>query len=839
MRQFTVGGMSCAACSSRVERAVSALDGVESCAVNLLTSSMTVDGALSDEEIIKAVEKAGYTASVNGSQKKAQPSTDSIGTGETQKLVKRLAASAVALIILMYFSMGHMLGLPFPSRLSANPAVIGLIQLLLSGSILVINQKFFISGFRAALLRAPNMDTLVALGSAVSFGYSIYILFLMLIYPDDAASHLHGLYFESAAMILVLITVGKMLESIAKGRTTNAIKSLMRLSPRTATVLRDGKETEIATEDVIVGDIFIVRPGGSLPADGEVIDGESAVDESMLTGESIPSEKSIGARVYAGTSNRSGYLKCRATSVGEQTTISGIIKMVEDASSTKAPIAKIADKISGIFVPFVLAVAAVSTVIWLILGASAGFALARGISVLVISCPCALGLATPVAIMVGSGVGARRGILFKNATALESCGRIKNIVLDKTGTITEGHPRVTKITAFGISEDELTALAASAEYASEHPLAKAVCEYARQRGISAPEAENFESLTGGGVRANVGEDVIVGGSLKFIESKIPVSPDALKIYEAYASSGNTPILFAKNNSLVGIIAVRDTVKPDSKTAISDMKRMGISVTMLTGDNELSARAIAAEVGAAEVIAGVLPSGKEAVVRELSEKGAVMMVGDGVNDAPALTRADVGVAIGNGTDIAIDSADVVLTGSSLSDAVRAVKLGRGVLRNIKQNLFWAFCYNIIGIPLAAGVFIKPFGWKLNPMFGAAAMSLSSFLVVMNALRLNLLPLGVKSENVKPRNTPPNIMTEKAYDRSFAVSGMMCPHCEARVRTAAEGVTGVERAEANCSDGSLMVACVQTVNDSDIILAVESAGYKITSNPTPCRENCKNI
>ncbi len=833
MRKFTVGGMSCAACSARVEKAVSSLDGVDSCAVNLLTGTMAVEGTLTDGEIISAVERAGYTAAAVGGEKivKSQEMSEKSGNSEVRGLIKRLAVSALVLLVLMYFSMGNMLSLPLPSALSENPTVLALIQLLLSATVLVINQKFFISGTRAAFLCAPNMDTLVALGSAAAFGYSVYVLFLMLLHPLSAHSHLHGLYFESAAMILVLITVGKLLESIAKGKTTNAIKSLIKLSPRTATVLRDGVETVVPTDEVLVGDVFLVRPGDSIPVDGEVLDGESAIDESMLTGESIPSDKSVGDKVFAGTSNKSGFLKCRATSVGEGTAIANIIKMVSDAAATKAPIARLADKVSGVFVPFVLAVAAIVTVIWAALGYGAGFAIERGISVLVISCPCALGLATPVAIMVGSGVGAKRGILFKNATALETAGKVKNIVLDKTGTITEGHPRVTKTAVFGVETAELLRFAAALEHGSEHPLARAVCEYAEEQGINAPEAENFKSFAGGGVSAYVCGSELFGGSLKFISERAEIPDKAFECYKAYASEGNTPALFAKDGSLIGIIAIRDSVKSDSRAAIAEMRRMGISVTMLTGDNELSARAIASEVGVDNVISGVLPEGKEQAVRELQKSGTVMMVGDGVNDAPALTRADVGVAIGCGTDVAIDSADVVLTGNSLSDALRAVKLGRRVLLNIKENLFWAFCYNIIGVPLAAGAFISALGWELSPMFGAAAMSISSFLVVMNALRLNLVRLDFGGSN--PLQAEEKIGKEREIDeklneeeRSYTVTGMMCSHCEARVVSAVSAIKGVNTASANHEKESLTVFCSPSLDDEEIINTVESEGYKIS-------------
>ncbi len=746
--------MSCAACSARVEKTVKGLDGVESCSVNLLTASMCVEGDVSDDVIVAAVKKAGYSARPKGAEKRKDDG-DALRDMETPRLIKRLAASVGFLLVLMYFSMGHMLGFPLPDALEANPAAQGLIQLLLSTALLVINQKFFVSGTRALLLRAPNMDTLVALGSAASYIYSVWGLFSMILHPQRAGEYLHELYFESAAMILVLITVGKTLEALAKGKTTNAINALMKLSPPTATVIRNGKEAVIPTDEVRVGDIFIIRPGDSIPVDGEVIEGESAVDESALTGESIPAEKAVGSRVFASTSNRSGFLKCSASSVGEGTAIAGIIKMVSEASATKAPIAKIADKVSGVFVPFVMLAAAVCAAVWLAVGESVGFALARAISVLVVSCPCALGLATPVAIMVGSGVGAKNGMLFKNATALEVSGKVRNIVLDKTGTITEGRPRVTEMTAFSLSEQELLRYAAAVEEGSEHPLSVAVKEHALLCGVDVPRSQSFTAYAGGGVCAEVDGETVIGGSLKFVGERVNVDAEARAVYEGYAKEGKTPLLFSKGDRLIGIIAVRDAVKPDSPKAIEDMKRLGIKVTMLTGDNEMSASAIAAECGVDAVIAGVMPDGKERVVRELSREGAVMMVGDGINDAPALVRADVGVAIGRGTDIAIDSADVVLTGSHLSDVVGAVRLGRAVMRNIKQNLFWAFCYNIVGIPLAAGAFISLFGWKMTPMFGAAAMSLSSFIVVMNALRLNLLRIG----RTEKKNAPAEATAEQ--------------------------------------------------------------------------------
>ena len=732
-KEFKVGGMSCAVCSARVEKTVSLLEGVTFCSVNLLTASMTVDGMVSDEEIISAVKAAGYSAKLKSG--KPQDEEGDTHNLQTRKLLWRLISSVLLLICLMYFSMGHMLGLPLPGFLDKSALLQGIIQFVFSAAVLIINCRFFINGTRAIIKLSPNMDTLVALGSAVSFGYSVVGLFMIAYNPGQAFEYLHNLYFESAAMILALITVGKMLESLAKGRATNAIKSLMSLSPKTATVIREGNEVTIPADEVKIGDILTVRPGESFAVDAEIIEGESAVDESMLTGESLPIDKKTGDKVYAATVNRSGFLKCRATSVGEGTAIAAIIKMVSDAAATKAPIAKIADKVSGVFVPIVLGIAALTTVLWLIFDGGVGFALARGISVLVISCPCALGLATPVAIMVGSGVGAKNGILFKNATALETSARVKHIVLDKTGTVTEGHPRVTKIVPIDISDKDFLTLALTLEDKSEHPLARAVVVYAKEQGISPLAAVGFKSHSGRGVSATVNGCEAFAGNVDFISSKIQIPQDIQKIYLDLSADGNTPILFAKSTDVVGIIALKDRVKGDSKAAVMQMQKMGLKVTLLTGDNELCAGRVAAEVGITDLKAGVLPDGKEAVIKQLSLDGAVMMVGDGINDAPALARADVGVAIGQGTDVAIDSADVVLKNSSLSDAVSAVSLGRAVLRNIKQNLFWAFIYNIVGIPLAAGAFIPLLGWELNPMFGAAAMSLSSFFVVMNALRLN--------------------------------------------------------------------------------------------------------
>ncbi len=837
MRKFKVGGMSCAACSSRVERAVSSIDGVDACSVNLLTSTMTVEGVASDKDVISAVVRAGYTAELDAPTREETPkNTVTDEKGETKRIVVRLCISAAILLVLMYFSMGHMLSLPLPGALESSAVAQGLIQLMLSLSVLVINQRFFISGTQAFLRLSPNMDTLVALGSAASFIYSTILLFKMILEPESSGDYLHALYFESAAMILVLITVGKLLEACAKGQATNAIKSLINLSPKTATVIRDGVTLTLPVGEVRVGDVFTVKPGESVAVDGEVIDGESAVDESTLTGESLPVEKACGSQVYAATVNTSGFLKCRATSVGDKTVIAKIIKMVTDASATKAPIAKIADKVSGFFVPFVLGVALLATLIWLAVGREWAFSLMRGVSVLVISCPCALGLATPVAIMVGSSVGAKRGILFKNATAIEVSGKIKNIVLDKTGTITEGHPRVTKMTAFDISEDELIAIAASLESKSEHPLAVAVCEYAEELNIPILDAKSFEAVAGGGVRAEISGEAIIGGSKRFISEYAPWTERAESVYKAYASEGKTPLIFARNAQILGIIAVSDRVKPDSGQAILEMKRMGIKATMLTGDNELSARSIADEVGVDAVRAGVLPDGKEQAIRELSEAGAVMMVGDGINDAPALTRADVGVAIGRGTDIAIESADVVLMNSSLCDVVSAVKLSRRVIRNIKQNLFWAFCYNIIGIPLAAGAFVNLFGWELNPMFGAAAMSISSVLVVSNALRLNFVRLGVKKQTtptpVLNKQEKSDLASEDEVtsdeERVFSVEGMMCEHCEARVKSVVEAIGGVYTAAASYKEGRVVVRANPNLQNEEIVKAITEAGYKAQTN-----------
>jgi len=826
MTRFKVGGMSCAACSARVEKAVRAVSGVDSCSVNLLTGTMSVDGDVGRDAVIAAVVAAGYTAEpLDRDKNKIQKDDAPLRDTETPKLIKRLLVSLIFLSLLMYVAMGHMLGAPLPTKLEESPMALGLLQMLLSASVLIINQKYFISGLKAVLKRAPNMDTLVALGSFVSFAWSVFCLFAMALYPTSASKYLHELYFESAAMILVLITVGKTLESKAKGKTTDAIRALMTLSPKIAIVIRDGEEVEIPADDVKIGDIFIVRPGSSIPVDGEVIEGESAVDESALTGESVPSEKSAGALVFAATVNRSGFLKCKATSVGEGTAISGIIKMVSEASATKAPIAKIADKVSGVFVPFVISVSVVTLIIWLALSAELGFALARAISVLVISCPCALGLATPVAIMVGSGVGAKRGILFKNAASLEASGRVTHILLDKTGTVTEGRPRVEKIITLGCNETEILPYIGAVEEKSEHPLGIAVFEYVKEQITELPSSESFEAIVGGGVRARINDSLVEGGSMRYISSVYTLSDDVKSIYEKMAEDGETPLLFVKDGTIVAIVAVKDTIKHDSAEAISEMRRMGLKVTLLTGDNETTARSVAKKAQIDEVISGVLPDGKAQVVDKLSQCGKVMMIGDGINDAPALVRADVGVAIGAGTDVAIDSADVVLMRSTLMDAVRAVKLGRCVLRNIKQNLFWAFCYNIIGIPLAAGAFIAAFGWELNPMFGAAAMSISSFAVVMNALRINFIRLDRTVKKKKSDVCVENNTDNDLNEYTLKVNGMMCSHCEARVKEAVLSLDGALDATADHKRGIVTVFANATLVKKDIVEAIKKAGYKV--------------
>lgn len=833
MTQYNVTGMSCAACSARVEKAVSKVPGVTSCSVSLLTNSMGVEGTASDKAIISAVQKAGYGASKKGGSKAAESADESaLRDTETPKLKKRLFWSVGFLIILMYFSMGHMMwGWPLPSFYNSNHVAMGLTQLLLTVIIMVINQKFFISGFKSLWHRAPNMDTLVALGSTAAFVYSTYALFMM----TDAQTrgdmqavntYMMDFYFESAAMILTLITVGKTLEARSKGKTTDALKSLMKLAPKSAVILKDGEEKTVPIDTVQKDDIFLVRPGESIPADGVIIEGESAVDESALTGESIPLDKATGDKVSAATVNRSGFLKCRAIHVGEDTTLSQIIKMVSDAAATKAPIAKIADKVSGIFVPTVIIIAVITTVIWLLLGYGVGYALARGISVLVISCPCALGLATPVAIMVGSGLGAKNGILFKTAASLEETGRIQIVALDKTGTITKGEPRVTDIIPNGeTTENELLKAAASLEKKSEHPLAKAVISYAESKNIICDDVSIFKALPGNGLSGTVNGKNIFAGNLNFIKTKAEISPGIKEIAERLSGDGKTPLFFALDGKLLGIIAVADVIKDDSPKAVKELRNMGIRVVMLTGDNERTANAIGKSAGVDEVIAGVLPSGKEEAIKKLKKLGKVAMVGDGINDAPALTRADIGLAIGAGTDVAIDAADVVLMKSRLSDVPAAIRLSRATLRNIHENLFWAFFYNTIGIPIAAGVFI-PLGLTLNPMLGAAAMSLSSFCVVTNALRLNLFKLRDASHDHKIKKHLKNLTEEsKAMEKTIKIEGMMCGHCEAAVKKALEELPEVESAEVSHVSGTAKVTLKGEIDNDVLKKAVEDKDYKV--------------
>ena len=805
MKQYSVTGMSCAACSARVEKAVSALPGVSDCAVNLLTNSMEVEGTATAEEIVKAVQEAGYGAAPKEGDTSAPAPVKEVD--ESRPLRHRLIASLVFLVILMYISMGHMMGLPLPAFWAHNPLANGLTQLLLTAAVMVINQRFFIRGFQGLLHRAPNMDTLVALGAAAAFGYSTYALFAMTAAAQPMA-WLHEFYFESAAMILTLITVGKLLEARSKGRTTDALKSLMRLAPQTATLRREGAEVTVPIATVKRGDIFVVRPGESIPVDGIVLEGGGAVDESALTGESVPVDKAVGDSVSAATINRSGFLVCEATRVGEDTTLSQIIKMVSDAAASKAPIAKVADRVSGIFVPVVLAVALVTTLAWLVAGQTVGFALARGISVLVISCPCALGLATPVAIMVGSGVGAKGGILFKTAAALEAAGRIRTVVLDKTGTITAGTPAVTDcVPADDVSEEELLTAAYALEKKSEHPLAGAIVKVAEERGLSAEDVTEFEVLPGHGLVGALNGQALVGGNAAFVGERVAISPALTETAEGLAADGKTPLFFAKGDRLLGLIAVADPLRPDSAAAVAALHKLGLRVVMLTGDNARTAAAIGREAGVDEVIADVLPDGKEAVVRRLQESGPVAMVGDGINDAPALTRADVGIAIGAGTDIAVDAADVVLMHSRPGDIPTAIRLGRATLRVIHQNLFWAFIYNVIGIPLAAGVFIPLLGWQLNPMFGAAAMSLSSFCVVTNALRLNRF-----------RGTTVSSGTV------VHIKGMMCHHCEAAVKGALEALPGVTEVAVSHKAGTATFR--GEVEDKVLKAAVKAEGYKVT-------------
>lgn len=832
MKQYNVTGMSCASCVARVEKAVNKVDGVTSCSVNLLTNSMSVDGDVKSSDVISAVEKAGYGASLKGNSSKENKSNDEpLKDTETPKLKKRLFSSLVFLILLMYISMGHMMwGFPLPSILANNHIAMGLIQLLLTGIIMVINQKFFISGFKSLIHRSPNMDTLVALGAGVSFIYSVYALFAMTnaqVNNDMSLvmKYMDEFYFESAGMILTLITLGKMLESYSKGKTTNAIKGLMNLAPKKATILVDNTEKVVPIEEVKIGDIFVVKPGENIPVDGVVIEGESAVNESALTGESIPVDKTVGDNVSGATVNQSGFIKCKATKVGEDTTLSQIIKMVSDASATKAPIAKVADKVSGVFVPIVISIAVVTIIVWLLCGATFGNALVRGISVLVISCPCALGLATPVAIMVSNGVGAKNGILFKNATSLETTGKVSYVLLDKTGTITNGTPVVTDIIlSENYTENDLLSYASSLESKSEHPLAKAVVQKAIDSNIKTLDTTDFKSLTGNGVSAKINGKTIVGGSVKHISSITNIDENIIKQADDLATKGKTPLLFVIDNQLLGIIAVADVVKSDSPKAIKELQNMGIKVVMVTGDNEKTAQAIAKESGVDEVIAGVLPDGKEKVVTQYKEKGMVAMVGDGINDAPALTRADIGIAIGAGTDVAIDSADIVLMKSKLTDVSSAIRLSRGTLRNIHENLFWAFIYNVIGIPLAAGVWIPIFGWTLSPMFGAAAMSLSSFCVVTNALRLNFLNIRSSKRDRKIKNKT-NKKEKNTMTTTLKINGMMCPHCEATVKTALESIDGVTSAEVSHESGTAVVTLSKEVNEDVLKKAVVDKGYTV--------------
>ena len=824
MTQFNITGMSCAACVARVEKAVNSIDGVNSCSVSLLTNSMGVDGSADPQKIISAVKDAGYGASLKDSKSKFSKDENTLKDTETPKLKKRLIASLFFMFVLMYVSMGHVMwGWYLPEILASNPLAIGLLQLLLTTVVMVINQKFYINGFKGLLHRSPNMDTLVALGSGASFVYSTYALFKMTTVSGEMAHHyLHDFYFESAAMILTLITVGKMLEARSKGKTTNALKSLMNLAPKTATVVANGVETEVPIENVHKGDIFVVRPGEQISVDGIILDGHSAVDESALTGESIPVDKAVGDRISGGTINQSGFIKCEALRVGEDTTLSQIIKMVSDAASTKAPVAKIADKVSGIFVPVVITIAVIATIVWLISGQSFGYALARGISVLVISCPCALGLATPVAIMVGNGVGAKNGILFKNAVSLEETCKANIVVLDKTGTITTGQPTVTDIIPLNSTENELLSVAYALEIKSEHPLAKAIVKTADEIKVSATDVDDFMSLAGNGVQGKIKNKSFYGGNLTFITSKVTVDNEAIKMAETLAESGKTPLFFANDKKLLGIIAVADVIKEDSPKAIKELQNMGIKVVMLTGDNEKTANAIGAQAGVDEIISGVMPDGKENVIRRLRDKGKVIMVGDGINDAPALTRADIGMAIGAGTDIAIDSADIVLMKSRLSDVSSAIRLSRATLKNIYENLFWAFFYNAIGIPLAAGVFINIFGWELNPMFGAAAMSLSSFCVVSNALRLNFKDIRNSKRDKKIKF---KYKEKKPMEITMKIEGMMCPHCEAHVKKALEGVAEVREAIVSHKDGTAIVTLDADASRETLKKAVEEQGYKV--------------
>ena len=843
MIQYIVTGMSCAACSARVEKAVSKVPGVTSCSVSLLTNSMGVEGTATEQEIIKAVKDAGYGASKKGEgAAKAQPAQalageDMLKDRETPVLKKRLIASVGFLIVLMYFSMGHMMwGWPVPGFMKDNHVMMGLLQMLLTITVMVINQKFFISGFKGLIHRAPNMDTLVALGSGASFVYSTYALFAMTDAQmhgdmDAVMSYMHDFYFESAAMILALITVGKMLEARSKGKTTDALKGLMKLAPKTAVVIRGEKEVQVSIEQVQKGDCFVVKPGENIPVDGEVIEGNSAVNESALTGESIPVDKAVGDKVSAATVNQSGYLKCRATRVGEDTTLSQIIQMVSDAAATKAPIAKIADRVSGVFVPMVITIAVLTIIVWLIAGQSIGFALSRGIAVLVISCPCALGLATPVAIMVGNGMGARNGIMFKTAVSLEETGKMQIVALDKTGTITSGEPKVTDIIpAAGVTEDTLLKCAYALENKSEHPLARAILENAKEENAGIEEVTGFQALPGNGLTAILDDLTLYGGNYTFISSKVSVDGDIQKKAEKLAEAGKTPLFFGNEDRLLGVIAVADVIKEDSPQAIKELQNMGIHVVMLTGDNERTAKAIGQQAGVDEVIAGVLPEGKEQVIRKLKEKGKVAMVGDGINDAPALTRADMGIAIGAGTDVAIDAADVVLMKSRLSDVPAAIRMSRATLRNIHENLFWAFFYNVIGIPLAAGIWYPIFGWKLNPMFGAAAMSLSSFCVVSNALRLNLFKMydASKDKKLKAKKEKKRSNKEdKTMKKIMHIEGMMCGHCEAAVKKALEALPQVDEAVVSHEAGTAELTLNAEIADDVLKKTVEDKDYTVTS------------
>ncbi len=835
MKQYNVTGMSCAACSARVEKAVLAVEGVTSCSVSLLTNSMGVEGDVSDKAIIDAVKKAGYGASPKGgSTKKNISAEDALIDRETPALRNRLIVSLGFLAVLMYFSMGHMMWrFPVPKFFEENHVAMGLLQLLLTAAVMVINQRFFVSGYRALLKRAPNMDTLVALGSTAAFVYSTYALFAMTDAQakgdmEGVMSYMHDFYFESAAMILALITVGKMLEAYSKGKTTNALKSLMRLAPKNANVIRDGIEISVSVDDVVVGDAFIVRPGESIPVDGIVTEGGSAVDESVLTGESIPVDKVEGDKVSSGTINRSGVLKCSATRVGEDTTLAQIIKMVSDAAATKAPIAKVADKVSGVFVPVVMVIALVTTIVWLLVGESVGFSLARGISVLVISCPCALGLATPVAIMVGNGVGAKNGILFKSAASIEIAGKVNAVILDKTGTITEGKPVVTDIIpAHGIGETELFSYAAAIEKNSEHPLAYAIVEKSKEMQLQSYNVEDFKALVGNGLEGYINGEKIIGCSLSYASRIVSIPSEMTILADELSAQGKTPLIFCRDDSLLGIICVSDRIKEDSAEAIGQLKNMGIRVVMLTGDNERTAKYIGELAGVDEVISGVLPDGKESVVRKMAEQGKVAMVGDGINDAPALTRADVGIAIGAGSDIAIDSADIVLMNSRLSDVPAAIRLSRATLTNIHENLFWAFFYNSIGIPLATGMFIALFDWQLNPMFGAAAMSISSFCVVSNALRLNLFNIRSTKRDRRIKNKNKQKRSRKNMTRIMKIEGMMCTHCSGRVKKVLESLPEVESAEVSHEAGTAVVNLSADIANEKLKETVEAQDYKVIS------------